>query len=113
MAKHNKERIKRFVKYNDFRASGSGKISYDPKDIHPDCIKLSFKIKKNIQGGLVCAFDFVFDNDVPQVVEISNNFVVEAYLDCRGYWDEDLNFHEEAMPLPNYIVKTLIKQNNS
>tara|TARA_B110001452_G_scaffold67562_1_gene54404 strand:- start:3061 stop:4089 length:1029 start_codon:yes stop_codon:yes gene_type:complete len=105
--------IKRYVKDNDFRASGSGKISHDPKDIDLECIKLSFKIRKQIQGSLVCAFDFVFDNCDPRVVEISNNFGPEGYLDCPGYWDENLNFHKEFMPLPNYIANDLIKQTDS
>jgi glutathione synthase/RimK-type ligase-like ATP-grasp enzyme len=101
--------IKRFVKEKDFRASGSGKISHKPEDINQDCVKLAFEIKKQITGGLVCAFDFVIDCNTPKLVEISNNFVTEAYLDCPGYWDENLIFHEEFIPLPNYIINSMIE----
>lgn len=101
--------IKRYVKKDDFRASGSGMISHDPADIDNRCIELAFKIKNQISGGLVCAFDFVFDENLPKVVEVSNNFSTEGYLNCPGYWDKKLNFHSEFKPLPAYIIDSIIE----
>src|SRR5690606_9034756 len=41
--------IKRMVRENDFRASGSGKILYDKKHFSDEVIKLSFEINDKIK----------------------------------------------------------------
>ena len=84
--------IKRLVRENDFRASGSGKIEYERNNFDDQTIRLAFQVSKklNIQ---VCAFDFVFDHDSnPLIVEISFGFSMSGYFNCVGYWDSTLNF---------------------
>lgn len=85
--------IKRLVRKNDFRASGSGMILYDKEEINKECVKLSFQINNKIKSQCL-ALDFVFDNDIPLVVEVSYGFVKEGYDKCMGYWDSNLHWHE-------------------
>src|SRR5690554_4855142 len=62
--------IKRMVRKNDFRASGSGTIIYNKSDIDINCVRLAFEINKKLSSKSV-AYDFVYDKDgSPLVVEI-------------------------------------------
>jgi glutathione synthase/RimK-type ligase-like ATP-grasp enzyme len=86
--------IKRIVRDDDFRASGSGKILYDRNLFNEELIKLSFFAAKKLNSKVV-AFDFVYDqSNKPLIVEISYGFSPEGYDDCPGYWDSDLKWHE-------------------
>ncbi|MFT3682731.1 MAG: hypothetical protein QM791_20910 [Ferruginibacter sp.] len=85
--------LKRMVRENDFRASGSGNILYDRELFDESVIKLSFDINKKIRSQCL-AFDYVFDNGRPLVVEISFGFHTGGYDACPGYWDETLRWHE-------------------
>src|SRR5690554_1212163 len=49
---------KRFVRKNDFRASGSGKFSYE--GINTDIVKIAFDISKRLKLQSA-AFDFIYD----------------------------------------------------
>src|SRR5690606_25754870 len=40
--------IKRLIRQNDFRASGSGNIIYDINEIDFECIRISFKINEKL-----------------------------------------------------------------
>jgi glutathione synthase/RimK-type ligase-like ATP-grasp enzyme len=81
--------IKRMVRKNDFRASGSGSIVYDKDQIPMSCVSYAFEISKKLSLQC-CAYDFVFD-DVknPLIVEINYGFAHRSYNDCEGYWLED------------------------
>jgi glutathione synthase/RimK-type ligase-like ATP-grasp enzyme len=84
--------IKRMVRDNDFRASGSGSIVFDPEQINPECIKLAFEYTRRINSQSV-AYDFIFQNGKPLLVEISYAFLHEVYRKCPGYWDETMKWH--------------------
>lgn len=100
--------LKRYVRENDFRASGSGKFGYKREEFDERCIKLAFKFtnKLNLQVG---AFDFVFDNNVPKVVEVSYGYVPHVYDPCEGYWDEDLNWYPGYFNHEGWIVDQMLK----
>ena len=85
--------IKRMVRENDFRASGSGFIRYEKDDIDMSCVASSFEISQRI-GSQCLAFDYVFDNRQALLTEISYAFLQSGYRDCPGYWDEKLSWHE-------------------
>lgn len=103
--------IKRYVRQNDFRASGSGNIEYRRDSIDIKCVELSFKVNNMIDSQSI-AFDYVLDpNNDPLIVEISYGFAVEAYDSCPGYWDENLNWHEGKFNPQEWMVKCLLKMN--
>lgn len=102
--------IKRLVREGDFRASGSGSIVYDASQIPESCVKIAFETSRKLCANCL-AYDFVFSDDgKPRVVEISYAFSQDAYLDCPGYWDEGLVWHE-APCVPEYmIIEALLEE---
>lgn len=85
--------IKRMVREHDFRASGSGNILYERHHFDPELIALSFELNDKLKTQCV-AYDFVYDNGDPLLIEISYGFLPSGYDPCTGYWDRDLNWHE-------------------
>ncbi len=101
--------IKRMVRKNDFRASGSGHILYDKELFDNELIKLSFDLHKKIQSQC-SAFDFIFEKGVPKVVEVSYGFVPEGYDACPGYWDSQLQWHNEPFTIYGWIIENLLQK---
>lgn len=100
--------IKRMVRDNDFRASGSGTIIYDKNQIDKRCIEISFAVNNKVNAQSI-AYDFVFDkNNNPLIVEISYGFDVEAYNACPGYWSSNLNWHEGKFYPQKWMVDGLV-----
>lgn len=99
---------RRFVRENDFRASGSGDFSYE--GISDDIIKVAFDVAKKLQVQTV-AFDFVIDNQQkPLIVEISYGFGVEGISNVPGYWDSDLNWISSSFTPQDWIISEIIDQ---
>ena len=94
--------IKRMVRENDFRASGSGKIFYEPSSIPKKCIQIAFETSKKIKSQCT-AYDFVFLDGKPLIIEISYGFDQKGYLKCPGYWDENLNWISGKF-IPEYFI---------
>lgn len=99
--------IKRYTRQNDFRASGSGNISYDPNEIDHNCINIAFQTSKKIDS-LCTAYDFVFSNQKPLLVEISYGFLYTAYDDCKGYWDEELNWYPGKINPQGWMIENVL-----
>jgi len=82
-----------FIRYNrpgDFRASGSGNISYDTSMIPIEAVKIAHSISKKC-GFQSMAYDFLCTSDKRIVVnEISYCYVNTAVYNCPGYWDQEL-----------------------
>jgi len=96
--------IKRLVRDGDFRASGSGRIIYEPEQIPLDCVRIAFEATEAI-GSQCAAYDFVFDNGRPLIIEVSYAFAQEAYRACPGYWDESLNWHNKTVDPEVFIIE--------
>ena len=93
--------IKRIVRENDFRASGSGNIVYDKSEINEKCVELAFKANEKIRSQSI-GFDFVIDErNNPLIVEISYGYSMYAYDKCPGYWTKDMIWHESSF-IPQY-----------
>ena len=85
--------FRRFVRKNDFRASGSGNIDYNKDDVDLRLIKLSLKISEELKFQSM-AYDFLFNkNNQPEICEISYTYVDHVIYQCTGYWDEELKWH--------------------
>jgi glutathione synthase/RimK-type ligase-like ATP-grasp enzyme len=99
--------IKRMIRTNDFRASGSGFIRYEKDNFKDDTVRLSFEMTRQLNSQCA-AFDFVFSNDKTYVLEVSFGFVKEVYDPCTGYWDQNLNWHEGSFDPYGWMVENLI-----
>jgi len=100
--------IKRMVRKNDFRASGSGNIQYAKELFDERCVQISFDITKRLNAQCV-AFDFVFDQkNTPLLVEINYGFAQNVYLDCPGYWDTSMKWHEQKFHPEEWMLELLI-----
>ena len=85
--------FRRFVRKNDFRASGSGNFNLDPDKIDTRCLEIAFSISKKLNFNTM-AYDFIFDEDKkPYINEISYCFVDWVVQSCPGFWDENLSWH--------------------
>ena len=101
--------IRRLVRENDFRASGSGNIDYT-NNIDPACLKIAFEVHQKLSSQCT-AFDFIFSQDKkPLIVEISYGFSVEVYDSCNGYWSKDLKWHESKIQPQQWMVESLIRE---
>lgn len=102
--------LKRFVRKNDFRASGSGNFAYEKELFDERCVKIAFNLNKKIKSQCI-AFDFVFDNKGnPLVVEVSYGFTPSGYDLCPGFWDINLSWHEGSFNPQGWMVDRLIEK---
>ncbi len=101
--------LKRFVRANDFRASGSGHFAYERHEFDERCIEIAFETTRRL-GSQCIAYDFVFDGDgAPWLVEISYGFVKEVYDPCPGYWDASLRWHTGPFDPQGWMVGVLMR----
>ncbi len=104
--------IKRMVRENDFRASGSGLIIHDQAHIPIDCVKSAFSLANKLNTQSV-AVDYVFSENKIMLIEISYGFARKVYLNCPGYWDKELNWHEGAFTPEWFMISDFIKSISS
>lgn len=101
--------LKRYVRENDFRASGSGNFAFKKEEFDEVCIKISFDTFNKLKAQCA-AFDFVFDSQGnPILVEVSYGFGKEVYDNCPGYWDKELNWYEEKFNPQGWMVDLVLK----
>jgi predicted ATP-grasp superfamily ATP-dependent carboligase len=101
--------IKRMVRENDFRASGSGNVLYEKENFDNDTVRLSFEMAEKLQTQCV-TFDFVYQENKPFVVEISYAFLKEGYDPCTGYWDKNMDWHEGKFNPYGWMIEDIIKK---
>jgi glutathione synthase/RimK-type ligase-like ATP-grasp enzyme len=102
--------IKRYVRSGDFRASGSGILDYDPKQIPIECLKIAFDVSEKLESQCL-GFDFVFSNEEALIVEVSFAFNRKGYLDCQGYWNKNLDWIENSFNPEFFMIENLLKEN--
>lgn len=101
--------IKRIVRESDFRASGSGNIEYLKHNFDEATISVAFEVY-NKMNAQCAAFDFVYEDYIPKLVEVSYAFVKEVYDPCVGYWDENLNWTEGPFDPYGWMVDSVVKE---
>lgn len=101
--------IKRIVRENDFRASGSGELEYSKVLFDEDTIRLSFELADKLKTQSI-AFDYVYSDGKPLIVEISFGFSPEPYMNCEGYWDSDMNWNPGHFNPQHWMVESLLKK---
>lgn len=100
--------IKRLVRSNDFRASGSGLVFYEKQHFKEDTIRLSFQMAEKLKSQCA-AFDFVYTEDRTYVLEVSYGFIKEVYDPCTGYWDKEMNWYEGKFNPYGWMVENLLR----
>lgn len=100
--------IKRYIRKDDFRASGSGYIDYDPNAIPHICIQIAFESTKKLEAQCI-AYDFIFLDGKPKIVEISYAFSRKGYLNCQGYWTDELEWIEGSFHPEYFILEDILK----
>lgn len=100
--------VRRYVRNNDFRASGSGIKAYEPELFDKRCIQIAFDTAKKLDAQSV-AFDFIWDGDEPKIVEISYTYIIGPFYDnCPGYWDSNLQWHTDTVNLQRYQMEDFL-----
>jgi glutathione synthase/RimK-type ligase-like ATP-grasp enzyme len=102
--------LRRYCRPNDFRASGSGNITYEPDLISQECLKIAFDTTRRLK--LQCAaYDFIKDaKGAYLIVEVSYGFTVKPYDLCPGYWDSALNWHAGTFNPQYWMIEDIINQ---
>lgn len=77
--------FRRLNRPGDFRASGSGRIEWDPNRIDPDAIRLAFRIARRLNTQSV-AVDVLKRGSDCVAGEISYTYASWAVRECPGHW---------------------------
>jgi hypothetical protein len=77
--------FRRFNRSDDFRASGSGRIDWDPASIALDTVRLAFSAAHRL-GTQSLAVDALRCEDSAVLVEISYYYEAWAVQACPGHW---------------------------
>lgn len=102
---------KRYCRKGDFRASGSGNFEYTK--VSDDVIEIAFSTAERLSLQSV-AFDFIFDNNKPLIVEMSYAFGFKGLSHCPGYYSRDKMWHEHNNPdFLGWILEELLKISKS
>lgn len=78
--------FRRFNRTGDFRASGSGIISFDKEQIDERFLRLAFQVTKRLHSQS-CAIDGLYRRGECVVGEISYTYVSSAVHSCPGHWE--------------------------
>ncbi len=99
----------RYIRENDFRASGSWRYSCDPANVDLRCIKIAFEISKRFSFPTMM-YDFLFDeNNQPLISEISYAQPDWRFWMYPGYWDEKMNWHEGHNWMQYLVLMDILK----
>lgn len=101
--------MRRWCRKGDFRASGSGLMSFEPEMFDKENIIEAFKISKKLRTQVIY-FDFVTLDNKPQLIEISYCSRMEPYDNCPGYWDENLTWHKREKNLQYYMMDDFLNE---
>ena len=100
--------VRRWVRPGDFRASGSGRISYGPKHVPDEAVALAFRLARTL-GSSCLACDIVRkpDGDLA-VVEISYGFRFRGF--CQDFWDSSLNWHAVKFRPEHWMIDLILSE---
>jgi glutathione synthase/RimK-type ligase-like ATP-grasp enzyme len=78
--------FRRLNRPQDFRASGSGRIDWDPEGIDPRAVHLAFDVARRL-GAQSVAVDVLRRSDELVVADVSYTYATWAVRDCPGHWE--------------------------
>lgn len=101
---------RRWVRPGDFRASGSGRISYEPDLIDVEYVALAFQLVERLSCRCL-AFDFVRKQDGSlAVIEVSYGFGWKG--NSPGYWDSSLQWHVTDFRPEEWMIDLVLESVN-
>ncbi|MEJ8801530.1 ATP-grasp domain-containing protein [Pontibacter sp. H249] len=103
--------IRRFNRKDDFRASGSGKLDFNASAIDTNMVSIAFDVSQKLKAQCL-AYDFVYKDRQPQIIEVCFGFSMLAYDACEGYWDKDLNFIKGPFNPQDFMIREFIGNRN-
>jgi len=77
--------FRRFNRPNDFRASGSGRIDWNPCEVGEDAVRLAYRVARQLQAQTV-AVDVLRRGTKPVIGELTLSYASWAVRDCPGHW---------------------------
>lgn len=93
----------------DFRASGSKSFIYT--QIDEQILEIAFEVSLKLKLQAV-AYDFIWHNMKPVIIEISSFFGTEGSGKCNGYYTRDKKFHKKEFNGLEWIIENIIQINN-
>lgn len=101
--------LKRLVRKNDFRASGSNKIVFENKNADKRYIKTAFDLTARLRSQSL-SIDFIVstNNEDIYIVEVSYASPVHNIIRSEGYWDNRLNWVKKEFNPPVLILEQII-----
>lgn len=99
--------VKRMNRGNDFRASGSGLLIFDKKQIDIEYVKIAFDLNKKLKMQSV-AFDFL-KNDDGQIILSEISYCNGIKFTNPIYWTDDMQCHQSSISdICNWIIEDVI-----
>ena len=100
--------VKRRVRENDFRASGSGFPEFEKLHFPDEVIEIALDLTKKLKLQAV-AYDFLNHNGRYVISELSYGFcdMTEA---CPGYWDGEMNWHPGKFYEQDWMVDLMLRE---
>ncbi len=100
--------VKRRVRENDFRASGSGYPEFEKHHFPEEVIEIALDLTKKLQLQAV-AYDFLNHNGRYVISELSYGFcdMTDA---CTGYWDGEMNWHPGKFYEQDWMVDMMLRE---
>jgi glutathione synthase/RimK-type ligase-like ATP-grasp enzyme len=77
--------FRRMNRENDFRASGSGRIDWDPSAIDAATIRFAFEVSRTLDLPFI-AIDILFQDSSPLVCELNFAYLAWAVARCPRHW---------------------------
>jgi glutathione synthase/RimK-type ligase-like ATP-grasp enzyme len=101
--------LRRSVRKNDFRASGSGMPDYRREAIDERCVASAWTVSQRL-GTQALACDYIFQDNEIRVVEISYGSPARLYDGCPGYWDRNMVWHDAAVAAEDLIMEMFLER---
>ncbi|MCB5284007.1 MAG: hypothetical protein LHW45_00205 [Candidatus Cloacimonetes bacterium] len=99
---------RRYIRKNDFRASGSGLVHIDKEPGDIEAVRIAFEVS-NVLSTQCLAFDFLHDQECsPLIVEISYASPLTVYDLTPGYWNVNLEWVEAEVNPQYFIIEDFI-----
>jgi glutathione synthase/RimK-type ligase-like ATP-grasp enzyme len=101
----------RYVRKNDFRASGGHDDHFDKEFISKEVLDFAFDIYDKIKAQS-CALDIIRNCETNELVLIENSYCYGLDDDefLHGFWDRSGKWHNESFDGRDWMIETVINE---